>query len=81
MGVLDKYSETFDLSFFEANKAKFIGYQLAADLHEFTSEIRQMLKGNGVMPRYTKLWEFLWRIRFSLSKVKVLRDIYHKIKK
>lgn len=81
LGVLDKYSETFDLSFFEANKAKFIGYQLAADLHEFTSEIRQMLKGNGVMPRYTKLWEFLWRIRFSLSKVKVLRDIYHKIKK
>ena len=81
LGLLDKYSDIFDLSFFEANKAKFIGYQLASDFKEYTVEMRRMLKEKNILPRYTSLWELLWRIRFALSKVKLLRNLYHKIKR
>lgn len=79
-GKLDQYTDIFDLSFFYANKAKFIGKNVESDQGAFANKVVKMLKQNHKYPVGTGLYRVYYHIRYKLAKSKKLVSIYHKIK-
>lgn len=79
-GNLDEYADIFDLSFFYANKAKFIGKNVESDQGTFSKNVVQMLKQNHKYPAGTGLYRIYYHIRYKLAKSKKLVTIYHKFK-
>lgn len=79
-GILDKYKEIFDLSEFQENKAKYIGYELATDHKSYTRVIERKLLENNSLPRYTKIWKELWKLRFRITKLKIVKIIIRTLK-
>lgn len=80
-GILDKYKEIFDLSEFQSNQGKYIGYELATDHKSYTRVIEKKLSENNIFPKYTKIWKGLWIIRFRVTRLKVIKNIIRIIKK
>lgn len=79
-GMLEDYREIIDLSQFESNKAKFLGRGLASDQKAFSNQVYKILKKSGNLPKGTKLWNLLYRIRYRLAKNNKLVKLYHSIK-
>ncbi len=79
-GVLDSYAEIFDLSFFNANKNKFIGCALAADQRYFAKKVRQELREAKKDSPMISVWYTLYRVRYGLAKNKGLVKIYYKFR-
>lgn len=77
--ILDEYSEIFDLSYFKANKNKFIGCALAADQRYFAGKVRNALKQNKKYNPIISSWYFVYRTRYMLAQNKWLVKIYHRI--
>lgn len=80
-GVLDAYADIFDLSFFNRNKAKFIGRNLEADQGFFAKTVRDLLKKNNRYPLGTEVWRLFYRVRYRLAKIDSLVALYHRVKK
>ncbi|WP_140397275.1 hypothetical protein [Flavonifractor sp. An82] len=78
-GVLEKYQKIFDLSYFNANKSKFIGCALAADQKYFAGKVKNSLKKEKKYTLSITIWYLLFKIRYSLAKNKKLVRIYYKL--
>ena len=72
-GILDKYKDIFDLSEFQANKSKFIGYELATDHNSYTRVIEKRLSEKNILPRYPKVRKLIWKVRFRITRIKLIR--------
>ncbi len=79
-GILDEYKEIFDLTYFNANKNKFIGCALAADQKYFAGKVKQSLKKAKKYRFSMTIWYRLYRIRYSLAKNKKLVRFYYKFR-
>lgn len=79
-GTLDEYADIFDLSFFYANKAKFIGRNVEADQGAFAKKVVRMLKRNHKYPKATGLYRMYYHLRYKIAKNKKLVKLYHKIR-
>lgn len=79
-GILKEYEDIFDLSFFNNNKAKFIGKNIEADQGVFAKKVIKMLKENRKYPVGTDFYRICYRIRYKLAKSEPLVRFYHKLK-
>lgn len=76
---LEKFKTVFDLTAFDKNRDKYIGRELASDLYEFSDELKYYLKANGKYSFRIILWRFLFTIRYTIAKSKLLVKVYHAI--
>ena len=79
-GKLEEYEDTFDLSFFYSNKAKFIGRNVEADQGAFAKKVIKMLKDNHKYPAGTDFYRLYYHMRYKLAKSNKLVKFYHKIR-
>ena len=79
-GIIEEYKDTFDLSFFNSNKAKFIGRNVEADQGAFARKVIKMLKDNHKYPAGTDFYRLYYHMRYKLAKSNKLVKFYHKIR-
>lgn len=79
-GILKEYEDIFDLSFFNRNKAKFIGKNVEADQGTFAKKVVKILKDNHKYPAGTNFYRLFYCIRYKLAKSERLVKIYHKLR-
>ena len=80
-GNLDAFDQVFDLSYFKKNTGKYMGRGLAGDQPAFSRHLKKHLKAANKLPRNEWIWEVLYRIRYFLSKNKMLVRFYYKLKR
>lgn len=77
-GELDNYSNIYDLSYFEKDKARFVGKYLATDHKEFSLFVKKLLKSKKKMPKFYEIWYIIYSFRYLLARSKLLRKILKK---
>lgn len=80
-GVLDKYEDSIDQSYFKCNKNKFIGRALAADQKSFARIVKKLLREKRLYTISMEIWYRLYSLRYLLAKNRKLVKFYHKLKK
>ena len=80
-GVIDDYKDIFELSYFNQNRAKFIGRNLKADQGAFAKKVEKILKESKKYPFGTSYWKLIYSIRYTIAKNKKIVELYHRFKK
>lgn len=81
LGELDKYAHLFDMTRYHKGVNRFIGRELAGDKGVFVASVKAALDAQHKMTLSVRFWQFVYKIKFRLSKVAILRDFVAAIKK